>query len=170
MLTFSLPKIPWHVQVLTLDYLVDGYIEGSHDKAYFRAMANVLFNIALANARFQATGSLQVPGREAAPWTLVYGEQLVALIPWDKDSFNAAMQANGDYKIATPGEVYVGNYLIRGTVLSYNANLNVMATQHSFPVQNAEITCRLPGSTWPGLKAPYVMVTSQHKQLIIADF
>jgi len=29
MLTLPPPRIPWHVQALTLDYLVDGYIDGS---------------------------------------------------------------------------------------------------------------------------------------------
>lgn len=35
MLTLASSQIPWLVQALTLDYLVDGYIDGSHDKAYF---------------------------------------------------------------------------------------------------------------------------------------
>jgi hypothetical protein len=33
MLTLAPPQQPWHVQALTLDYLVDGYIDGRHDKA-----------------------------------------------------------------------------------------------------------------------------------------
>jgi hypothetical protein len=169
MLTLAPPKIPWHVQVLTLDYLVDGYIDGSHDKAYFRTMANVLYNISLANVHFQSTGNQPVPARDAAAWAMLYGEQLVALIPWDEASLATAMQSNVDYKIATQGEVYVGCYLIRGAVLSYDANLSVFGNQRSFPVQNAEITCRLPGAQWSGLKAPYLLVMSQHKQLVIAD-
>ena len=169
MLTLAPPKIPWHVQALTLDYLVDGYIDSSHDKAYFRAMDNALYNIGLANVHFQATGSLPGPARDSAPWTLVYGEQLVALVPCDEASLVNAVQLNNGYKVATQAEVYAGSYVIRGTVLSYDANGSVFQSFRSFPVQDAEVICRLPGAQWTGLKAPYLVVMSQHKQLVLPD-
>ena len=169
MLTLQPPKIPWHVQALTLDYLVDGYIDGSHDKAYFRAMDNALYNIGLTNVHFQATGSLPVPVRDSAPWAMLYGEQLVALIPCDEASLANAVQLNNGDKVATPAEVYVGSYIIRGTVLSYDANGSVFQSFRSFPVQDAEVICRLPGAQWTGLKTPYLVVMSQHKQFVISD-
>jgi hypothetical protein len=118
MLTFPPSRIPWHVQALTLDYLLDGYIDGSHDKTYFRAMANVLYNIGLGNVHFQATSGLTAPQQNSAPWAMVYGEQMVALIPCDEASLAGAIQSNGDFKIATRAVVYVGSYVIRGTLLS----------------------------------------------------
>jgi hypothetical protein len=57
--------------------MVDGYIDGSQDKAYFRVMDNVLYNIGLMNVRFQATGGLPGPLPDSAQLTFVYGEQLV---------------------------------------------------------------------------------------------
>ena len=104
MLTLPGPRIPWHVQALTLDYLVEGYMHGSR-KAYFRAMAYVLYNIGLINVHFQATDHLPGPARDTASWTVVYGEALVALIPCDEASLVSASQSNPDYKVATPAEV-----------------------------------------------------------------
>jgi hypothetical protein len=143
MLSLPPPRIPWHVQALTLDYLVDGYIDGRQDNAYFRVMDNVLYNIGLVNVRFQPTGNLLGPAPDSAPWTIVYGEQLVALIPCDEASLANAMQINNGFKVATRAEVFVGSYVIRGTVLSYDANGRVFQSFRSFPVQDAEISCRL---------------------------
>ena len=169
MLTFLPLKIPWHVQALTLDYLVDGYIDGSQDKAYFRVMDNVLYNIGLVNVRFQATGGLPGPLPDSAQLTFVYGEQLVALIPSDEASLASALQSNNGFTVATLVEVYVGSYVIRGTLLSYDANGRVFQSYRGFPVQDAEISCRLPGAQWDGLKAPYLVVLSQHKQLVVPE-
>ena len=169
MLTFPPPKIPWHVQALTLDYLVDGTIDGNRDKAYFRAMDNALYNIGLVNAFFQSAGSLPAQAPEAAPWALVYGEQLVALIPADEASLAGAMQLNNGYKIATPAKVFAGSYVIHGTLLSYDTNASVFQSFRCFPMQDVQITSRLPGAQWSGLKAPYLVVMSQHKQLIVPE-
>jgi len=160
MLTLAPPRIPWHVQALTLDYLVDGYIDGSQDKAYFRVMDNVLYNIGLVNVHFQATGSLPSPSPDSAPSTIVYGEQLVALIPGDEASLASAMQSNNALKFSTRAEVFVGSYVIRGTVLYYDINGRLFQSYRGFPVQDAEINCRLPGAQWSGLKAPYLVMLS----------
>jgi len=113
-------------------------------------MDNVLYNIGLVNVRFQATGNLLGPAPDSAPWTIVYGEQLVALIPCDEASLASAMQINNGFKVATRAEVFVGSYVIRGTVLSYDANGHVFQSFRSFPVQDAEISCRLLGRSGAG--------------------
>jgi hypothetical protein len=157
------------VQALTLDYLVDGYMDGSQDKAYFRVMDNVLYNIGLVNVHIQATGSLPAPDPDSTPLAIVYGEQLVALIPGDEASLVSAMQSNSPLKFLTRAEIFVGNYLIRGTVLCYDTNGRVFQSYRGFPVQDAEISSRLPGAEWSGLKAPYLVVLSQHKQLVVPN-
>ena len=106
---------------------------------------------------------------EAAPWALVYGEQLVALIPADEASLAGAMQLNNGYKIATPAKVFAGSYVIHGTLLSYDTNASVFQNFRCFPMQDVQITSRLPGAQWSGLKAPYLAVMSQHKQLIVPE-
>jgi hypothetical protein len=157
------------VQALTLDYLVDGFIDGSQDKAYFRVMDNVLYNIGLVNVHFQATGNLPTPNPDYAPLTIVYGEQLVALIPGDEASLASAMQSNNALKFSTRAQVFAGSYVIRGTVLCYDTNGRVFQSYRGFPVQDAEISCRLPGAQWSGLKAPYLVVLNQHKQLVVPN-
>ena len=41
--------------------------------------------------------------------------------------------------------------------------------EYVFPHGSAEISCRLPGAQGDGLKAPYLVVLSQHKQLVVPE-
>ena len=98
---------------------------------------------------------------------LVSGDQLVAIIPRDESGTANAIRTNSFFNFSIPAEVYIGSYLIRGKVMSGDKNLRVFSGYVGFPVQEAEIHCLLPGAQLVGFTAPYVLVLSRHKQMIV---
>ncbi len=116
MFTLETPKVRWAVQILTVDYLIDGYIDGERDKYSFRLVDHDVSATPVISARFQPTGNLAAPAAPAVPLVVVYGDRLVALIPRDEAGTASAKQANAAFKYFIPAEVYVGPYVIRGKV------------------------------------------------------
>ena len=157
----------WAVQVLTRDYLIEGNLDGERDKYSFRLVGHDVGTVILTSARFQPATTLAVPARPPVPQVLIHGDELVALIPRDEAGTTEDMKNNAPFKYPVPAEVYVGPYVIRGQVLSMDKNLRVFATYVGFVVQDAVVDCLLPGAQLTGLKAPYLLVMSRHKQLVV---
>lgn len=168
MFSIESAKSYWAIQVLTLDYLITGYMDADRDKTSFRMAGHDAGSLAVLSAQLQPSGNLDVPVRAPIPWVLVYGDEMVALIPRDEAGNNAAIQTNGSYfKIPIPAEVFVGHYRIRGKVMASDPSLRVFTINMGFPVQDAEIDCLLPGAPLKGLKVPYLLVMSRQKQLVV---
>ncbi|HEY3343313.1 MAG TPA: hypothetical protein VGJ97_00195 [Anaerolineaceae bacterium] len=157
----------WAVQILTHDYLIDGYIDGDRDKYIFRLIGHDVSPIAVVSARLRPTGILNIQQRGPIQRMLVYGDQLIALIPHDEVSLTAARQTNASFKIGSPGEVYVGPYLIRGKVMSLDSSLRVFATYNGFVIEDAEISCLTPDTPLTAMNVPYVLVMSRQKQAML---
>ena len=160
-------KIAWSVQVLTLDYLMDGSMDGGRNKNNLRLVDRVVLDLPLANVSFQPAGNLTAVPRAGAAWTMVFADSLVAIIPRDAASLAAAMQNNAFFNKSFLGEVYVGPYVLRGTVLTSDNSVQVMPMYPAFPMQAVTIDCLLPGSKVAGVTAPYALVLSRHKQLVV---
>jgi hypothetical protein len=167
MFNLETPSAQWAIQVLTLDYLIDGSLDADRDKNSFRLMGHDVSPVPVTSARFRAAGAYSLPQLPATPWLLIYGDQLVALIPRDEAGLAAARMFNAAFKVAVPAEVYAGPYVIRGQVLSPDGSLRVFEGYTGFPVQDAEIKSLIPGAQLGLLKAPYVLVMSRHKQALI---
>ncbi|MGA2505062.1 MAG: hypothetical protein ABSG01_13305 [Anaerolineales bacterium] len=167
MFNLETPSIKWAIQVLTLDYLIDGSLDADRDKYSFRLLGHDVSPLPVTSARFRPTGALSVSPPPATPWVLIYGDQLVAIIPKDDAGLTNARQLNAAFKVAVPAEVYAGPYVIRGQVLSPDGSLRVFEGYTGFPVQDAEIKCLIPGAQLGVLKAPYVLVMSRHKQALV---
>ena len=169
---FNLPvssNAQWAVQVLTYDYLIEGHVDEKQEHFNFNLIQarGGPVNMHLTSARFQPTGNLAPPEPASTPWALVYAESVVAVIPRDEASTAYVLKNNADFfKYPVAAEVRVGAYLIQGKVLSPDKMLNVFESYFRFAVQDAEISCRLPGAQLTGLKAPYVLVVGSHKQLL----
>lgn len=167
MFNLEIPSTQWAVQVLTLDYLIDGSLDSERDKTSFRLQGHDVSPLPLTSARFRPTGVLSVSPPPAVPWVLIYGDQLVAIIPKDEAGLANARQLNAVFKVGVKAEVYAGPYVIRGEVLSPDGSLRVFEGYTGFPVQDAEIKCLIPGAQLGLLKAPYVLVMSRHKQALV---
>ncbi|MDR3575320.1 MAG: hypothetical protein P4L50_15780 [Anaerolineaceae bacterium] len=160
-------KNSWLLQVLTLDYLIDGYLDGDRDKNIFRLADRQVLDLRLASVQFQPASNLVSPMHAVVPWTLVNSESLVAIIPRDAASSASAAQNNTIFKKSFQGEVYIGPYLLRGKVLTVDDSVRILPIYPCFPMMDVEINCLLPGSKLVGLKAPYLLVMTLHRQLIV---
>ena len=158
----------WAVQVLTLDYLIDGCIEEDRHRISFNLINGDARAIRVLQARIQPTGPLQLPPRPEAPFVLVYGSRLVAIIPRDEASTAYALKQNASFKHAIPAEVFAGPYLLRGQALSTDNRLRVFSGLAAFPMQSVTITCLLPGSRMAPFGVPYLLLIGNHKQLVAA--
>jgi hypothetical protein len=160
------PPVPpqWVVQVLTLEYVIDGYAdEGGAAGLLLRPMTYRPPDLAvwLAPARLQPVGSLAVPVQEVSGCAIPVYSALVAIIPRDAASTAYLLrEMQGLTLYAIPAALYVGPYVIRGTVLSEARTVADMAMGTIFVVQDAEIDCLMPGAQLRGLRVPHAVVHS----------
>ena len=161
------PRKNWAVDLLTTDFLISGFIDGDHSRRAFQLISGDVSSLAVSSARLQPTGNLGVPDSLSAPWAVAYGDELVAVIPRDQASLDYARQQNADWKNPQPAEVYVGHYLLRGTLLSPAADVRTLAAfTTGFAMQQVQISSLLPGSRLTGLSAPYALVVGGHKHVV----
>ena len=161
------PKKSWTIDVLTTDYLVSGTFDGDRNPLAFQAGGGDTQAIILTSARVTPTGNFGVPDSLLAPWTLAFGDTLVAVIPRDPASLEYAMKRNSEWKIPQKVEVFVGHYLVRGTLLSPANDVRTLAAFGSgMIVQQATIGSLLPGARLTGLNAPYAVFNGRHKHFV----
>jgi hypothetical protein len=160
-------KKNWAIDVLTTDYLISGFVDGDRNALAFVLMGGDFQSIILTSARLQPTGNYAAPDSLSAPWTVVYGDTLVALIPRDPASLENAMKRNSDWKHPLPAEVTIGHYLIRGTLLSAGNDARTFAAYTTgCVVQQAQISSLLPGARLTNLTAPYALLVGRHKHFV----
>jgi hypothetical protein len=168
-------KQPWLVQVLTPDYLVEGHFDEGDENYmglyFFRAWPDldgklpVSACMHLTNARFQSMSNLTLPPSSATDW-FGFPNNMLALFPRDELSL-AYMFKNNAPKNLIPAEIYVGPYLIKGTILCPEKSLIALRIYFNFAVQDAVIECLTPGAKFQSHKEPFVMVRTHLVQGII---
>ncbi len=165
------PKLPWAMQILTTEYLIEGLVQPQEyqfdDKDLFwnafhgtvnEVGTKTFANKRLTDVQVQPTGSLAVPKQAYSQWRLTPSASLVAIIPNDDASRQAAQAACPDYKYPLRGVVYAGPYRIQCTVLLTNADhTNLYYEWSLLPVQAAEI---LPSGQFAGLQVPWLFLNS----------
>ena len=162
------PTMSWAVQILTVDYLIEGTIDGSRERPAFNLIAGDARSIRVDRPQVTSTGRLDVPARPAVPWALVYGNELVAIIPRDQASLNYALRANESFKVPIPGEIYAGPYVFSGMIMSPDRKLRILEGYAAVVVQNATIDCLTSGTSMSRLQTPYVMVLGNHKHFLVS--
>jgi len=166
------PPAPWALQFVTSDYLVAGSVQPK-DYAYsgtnlFAEAAvtrgvDAFQYLALENVRLQPAGGLASAPETLPQLKLGLCDNLIAIIPDDVASLATAQQAFKEYHQPQAGVFYVGPYLISGTylgnpdALSY-LFLNVKSVR---PLVDAEISCRLPGSTLQNWRVPWLLLNAR---------
>jgi hypothetical protein len=156
------PKAPWSVQLLTTDFLVDGHMDGDDPTGpwflHVQAAELAMATLTLTEASFQPTAAQNIQPAPAAKWVLPSPAQFVAMIPRDEGSLAYCVNRNGGSKHPIPAVVFTGPYALAGTVMSPDANLDILAGYQTFVMQNVTIDCLAPGARLKGLAAPYVVV------------
>ena len=87
----------------------------------------------------------------------MFPNTFVAIIPRDEAS-TAFVAKNNTSKNLIPADIYVGPYIIHGTILSPDNSFSILRYYFNFGVRDAVIDCQLPDTKLQGLKAPFVMV------------
>ena len=158
------PKLPWDIQLLTPDYVVQGHMDGDDPTGgwFLNVQPSDLAvaTLKLTQASVQPTGALNVNLPTGGTWLLPSTAQFVAVIPRDEASTAYAIKNKGHSQHPIPVVVFVGPYAIRGTVLSPDTYLDILSDYQTFAMQDVVIDCLTPGARLTGLTAPYIVVRS----------
>jgi len=156
----------WTLQVLTLDYLVEGLFDDNNDNHtatyYFRSWYDdegklaISASLHLTQVHIQPTRNATPPISSAAEWWS-FSNNLIAVIPRDENSL-AHVAKNNSPKSVIPADIFVGPYRIHGSVLCPDKQLSSVRYYFTFVVQDAEILCLDAETKLPSLKAPYAIV------------
>lgn len=163
----SPPTSRWSVQLLTTEYLVSGTIDAARERVAFNLLGGDLRALRVYEPQIMPAGDLVVPQRAAVPWALVYGNQLVAVIPRDQDCLNFALKSTSAFKHPIAADVFAGPYVFSGTLMSPDQDLRVFEGYAAFVMQNVIIDCLVAGTKLPRVQAPYVMVVGNHKGFVV---
>lgn len=162
---------PAVVQVLLLDYLVEGNLEYPEiidaDNTDYWNLSEHMFadGFWLTEARFQPTGYYGVAPQTAAKDFYVYGDTIVAVIPQDERSRTLALQKNSAWSHPLPAEVHAGPYLIRGNILEKGPKPGAFG-RNSLLMRDLSIASVQRNVPWPGLPASCAFVGGRHKHFV----
>ncbi len=157
---------PWKIQILTTDYLVEGIYDNENQTSqeFFQSTAvQNTYSFQLTDVRLQPSGNLTTPSVSVNNWTTSVAKTVVAVIPCDQPSQAFVVDKHKKFKSFIPTDIYVGPYVIHGTVVSPEKpeqGLSFLSYYINFLVKDARIECQLPGAKLQGLEAPFILVRS----------
>jgi hypothetical protein len=164
------PKPPLALQILSVDYVIDGQLADTIEDGLTRpwlmrignpAVETVRGVLPLTQARVQATGPGAAPARTAAQFN-VWFQNIIAVLPgeaagqqqivaWAKDTLR---------KRSVRGIFYVGPYVISGTALTKETEF-ALSLVHLVAVLDATIYGTGPGALLPELRSPALLLSTE---------
>ena len=167
------PKPLWQLQLLTGEIL----IEGSYNPDEFRVGSADIFEmscenvldgggieafhrLSLTDVSIKPTGMLDLPPQSYPEWAITVIDQVIAIIPRDKASLQAAQKAFREYRYPLPVEIFAGPYRLRGKILSDSTipKRSPFLMSQIAPLAEAEINNLLPGARMKGLRADWLLL------------
>lgn len=148
------------LQVITLDHVIEGTAEMSgRNLAYYTLLTDVTMRSANPSARVAPPGS-----------TLAIGENtraIVGIVPLDDAAREDLLKraSTGDHEL--PIEVYTGPYVVRGTVLGFDADPKVLVQASALAVRDAEIESIAAGSALGTWQVPFVLLYMSQLQGLV---
>jgi len=166
------PAQPWALAFLTSDYLVAGLAQPDDylvsgddlfDKACNQDGAEAFQLLTLNGVQLQPASNLEAAPETLPVWNLGLCDTLVAVIPNDDLSRQAAQRAYSDYKQPVRGIFYIGAYVISGMFLADPDEGDVLfSTERSLrPMLEATVDCRLPGARLKGWRVPWLLINGR---------
>jgi len=128
------------VQVLTLDYLVEGTAELSGQ--------NLIRVFELTDVTMRPARGAAEPAPRGSTWAI--GETydgLIAIAPVDDDGRDALMEYADVGKHELPADVFTGPYRVRGTILAPVDDATSLANLGRLWLRDVEVECLAPGAT-----------------------
>ena len=156
------PLPPWAVQILTPEYLVDGYSDSEDNIFEYLSVADSDddFDYTFTSARVQPTGLLTIPPFSCQEWTCAFLTSVVAVLPRDDASLKAVQKAWEDSEYSYRAELFAGPYLIRGAIQSDSQDHPSFAT--FMLVTGATVESLLPGAQLARLNADALALNGMH--------
>jgi hypothetical protein len=148
------------VQVLTLDYLIDGTAELSGQ--------NLIRIFTLTDVTMRAASGAVPPSPGGSTWAI--GEEyggLVAVAPVDAAGHEALERYADTGKHELRADVFTGSYRVRGTILAPDDDPAVLANLGRLMVRDPEIECLAPGATLGTWRPPSALLLMSRLQGIV---
>ena len=150
------------VQILTPEYLIDGYSNPEDNLFEYLCTADFDddFNYTFKSTQVQSTGTLSTPPFSCREWHGSFLSSIIALIPRDDASLEATRAAFEDYEYPFRAEIFAGPYLVRGELMS---NIEDEPNYLTFAaVKDAEIESLLPGAKMSRLNSSLLILNGMH--------
>jgi hypothetical protein len=153
---------PHRVQVLTLDYLIDGTAELSGQ--------NLIRLFRLTDVSMRAARGAAPPEPRGGTWAI--GEEyggLIAVAPVDAAGHEALEDYADTGKHELDVDIYTGPYRVRGTLLAPDDDPAVIANLGRLMVREPEIECLAAGATLGTWRPPSALLfMTQFQGIVVA--
>jgi hypothetical protein len=155
------PKQQCAMQVLTLDYLIEGNVDLDDELvSLLEGWSNYYddqYIIKVASARIQPTGNLTTPAFSVSQWILSQRGGLVAFIPRDETGTQALLKTARGETFSFRAAMYAGPYLIRASLAVENP-FEEWAFIHA---RDVRIDCQLPKAQLDGFTVPWAVLNTE---------
>ncbi|HEY7632449.1 MAG TPA: hypothetical protein VH817_17220 [Thermoleophilaceae bacterium] len=143
---------PIQVQVLTLDYLVEGTADFSGQ--------NFIRFIYLTDVTMRSASGSAAPAPRGTTWAV--GETMrgvIGFIGRDEAGIEKVREWGNAGKDELAADIYTGPYRVRGTLLSpVGDDAKALANLAPIVLRDAEVECLAPGSTLGSWQAPAILL------------
>ena len=160
----STPTQPWVLQLLTLNYLIEGSMLPNGEVSTLLAGGPHYYEsryvTTLTNVKVQATGNHTTQDFFAPEWTVEHRGGLVGLIPRNEACTQDMLKLTQGKKLVFRAVIYAGPYVIRAT-LEQPAPTHAFETYAFMPAKDAQIDCQLPGARLVGFRVPLMVVNRE---------
>ncbi len=160
---------PWVVQVLTRDYLIEGFCEAEDDLGsnFLEVEVGEDMNgslLTLSQPNIQPAGAAAVALPPNSKYVLPANTEFVAIIPNNNTSLAYAMKHAGSGNTPIGAVVLAAHYVIRGVVLCPGTGLEMLSDYALFAMQDATVDYVGPGARLTNLDAPFILVRTSQVQ------
>jgi hypothetical protein len=148
------------VQVLTLDYVVEGTAEISGQ--------NLVYFVSLEDATMRSASGAASPEPRGTRWAT--GESfdgVVGVAALDEAGSEAVLEYAVTGKQELPADIYTGPYRVRGTLLASDDDPKVIANVTPMALRDAQVDCLAPGSALGSWQVPAIVLYGTQMQGVV---
>ena len=167
---------PWVVQVLTRDYLVEGFTDGEDDDGDSSTFLEVNVGedmngalLTLSQPNLQPAGAITVTAPPNCNWVLPANTEFVAVIPGNDSALAYAVKQTGGPNKAIGAVVMAAHYMIQGVILCPGTGLEMLSDYVQFAMQDATVDYVGPGARLTKLEVPLIFVRTSQVQGIFVN-
>jgi hypothetical protein len=164
------PKTPLPLQILSVDYVIDGQLMDKLEEGLIRPWLMRVGNpsadglratLPLTEARIQPAGGLTAPSAQPAAPFNVWFQNIIAVLPGDAagEQQVTAWAKDTVRKVAVPGVFYAGPYVVSGTAMTKDTDQN-LSLGHLVAVLDATVHCAAANTRLPDFRSPAMLLAT----------